>query len=322
MGIERSELQSLIIQTRQFLNLTHKFLDSRNEALQIRAVADSLYINYAIGLVVDRNIQQSSEELIKNAQKLGLSSVASYSPGLKFHFIDKPYWNFQQWLNGGMDAAWQNRARNVAQDIRQILLCSQEWLELESYNIHMVAEGLPIPTHLQFDEALRPVQQKLKEIMDSDLYQTLIAKLTPMSQTQSWLSDEMRAGMQFLRLRVDWRLLQDRRKGMLAKQGLTDSSRFPEMDLVGLGQADLSKLATMLKQSPPEETSMTHSLFRHNTAMKAYLPLGISEALKLFSEAQENADAQQVPLTADELEKISDMKEMPRPNGFGLGKSK
>jgi len=321
MGIQRAQLQKIVIQTRQFLNLVDQFLDERNESLKIRAVADSLFINYAIGQVVQRNVQQSAENLVNDAKDLSVSSVESYFPNIKSRLIDKPYWNIQKWLNGGMDAAWQNHARNLAQDIRQTLLCAQEWLELESYNIHMVAEGLPIPTHIQFDQALQPIQKSLADILESTDYQSLIDTLTPTSQTQSWLSHEMRSGMAFLRLRVDWRLLQNRRDAMLERQELKGDERFPDMDVKALGEQDLSLLANMLEAPVLEETSTTCNLFKKNEAIKPYLPhKKMKAALDKFLDAQTEAQKSGNVLAAEEIQDMASMEDMPRPNGFGLGK--
>ncbi len=319
MGIKRAELQSLVTQARQFLNGASKFLDGRNTSLNMRAVDDSLYINYAVGQVILRNIQASAEDLVNDTNRLGLSSVESYAPSLKLQIIDKPYWAFQRWLNGGMDAAWQNQARNLAQDLRQTLLCAQEWLGLESYNIHMAAEAVPVPTHLKFDQELQIIQKNLQDVMSSEAYKSITGKLAPMSQKESWFSEEMRTGTFFLRLRVDWRLLQDYRNKILSRKNPAEKKKFTDVDVVKAGQDDLIVLANMLNKEQPEETAMTNYLFDGNKAMKKYLPqAGMQRALEAFSDAQKSGQQ----LTAENLENITAMKDMPRPEAFGQARHK
>lgn len=319
MGIKRAELQSLVTQARQFLNAANKFLDGRNTSLNMRAVDDSLYINYAVGQVILRNIQESAECLVRDASRLGLSSVESYIPSLKLQIIDKPYWAFQRWLNGGMDAAWQNQARNSSQDLRQTLLCAQEWLDLESYNIHMAAEAVPVPTHLKFDQELQMIQKNLQDVMSSEAYRSITGKLTPMSQRESWFSEEMRMGTHFLRLRVDWRLLQDYRNKILSRKTPAEKEKFADVDVVKVGQDDLIVLANMLNKRHPKESDMTNYLFDGNKAMRKYLPqAGMQGSLKAFSEAQKSGEQ----LTAENLEDITAMKDMPRPEDFGKERHK
>lgn len=317
MGIKQEELQELLTQTRQFLNLVNTFLDTRNESLKQRAVDDSLYINYATGQLVIRNAQREAEYIARSAERLGLSSVPSYIKPLKKWLIDKPYWALQAWRNGGLEASWQGQARDVAQSVRQILLSAQEWLALESYNIHMAAVGVPVPTHLKFDKQLEEVNQALAAIFSSSAYKNITDKLVPMSQRESWLSEEMRTGLLFLRLRVDWRLIQDYRAKLNERNKSTGKPELEAIDTVSMGQADLKKLLDMLKEkNHPRETSLTADLIDKNTELEQYLPVkGMENAFAQFK-AIATAHAGQ-HTTAAELEEICSMKTMPRPNGFG-----